>query len=172
MMRVMTTTISYLAEYIPTRFSATAQQIADRRMVWNFKDGIYSNDIMDAFVNAITRMAGINTIVCFIPASSQERTTKRFAKLCSYINSHTSAHAKIDGVTRTDNSLPGHIYGKSGDPASSFVVDSSIVGKDVILIDDVITRGTTFNATARKLLAAGAKSVRGLFLAKTVHPAA
>lgn len=168
----MTTTISYLTEYVPTRFSATSNQIADRRKVWNFKDGIYGEDIMQAFVRAINEMAGTNTIVCFIPASSQARTTQRFNKLCGYINSHSSASASINSVTRTDASLPGHIYGKSGDPAASFVVDSSVAGKDVILIDDVITRGTTFYATARKLLAAGAKSVRGLFLAKTVHPAA
>ena len=168
----MTTTISYLTEYIPKSFSATSSQIADRQRVWDFKKGIYGEDLMKAFVRVINEMAGSNTIVCFIPASSQERTTQRFNKLCGYINSHSSASASMSSVTRTGVSLPGHIYGKSGDPAASFVVDSSVAGKDVILIDDVITRGTTFYATARKLLAAGAKSVRGLFLAKNVHPAA
>jgi predicted amidophosphoribosyltransferase len=52
------------------------------------------------------------------------------------------------------------------------VIDSSVRGMNIILIDDVITRGQTFNDTGRKLMAAGAASVTGLFLAKTVHPAA
>jgi predicted amidophosphoribosyltransferase len=64
------------------------------------------------------------------------------------------------------------VHGKSLNPASDFQVSSSVRGKNIILIDDVITRGQTFYDTARKLMAAGAASVTGLFLAKTVHPAA
>ena len=168
----MTTTINYLTEYIPTRFSATSKQISDRQMVWRFKDGIYGNDVMGQFASVINQVAGSNSIVCFIPASTNSRTSQRFTRLSDYISSHCSVRASVNYISRTDSSLPGHIYGKSGNPASTFVVDSSVAGKDVILIDDVITRGTTFYATAQKLLMSGARSVRGLFLAKTVHPAA
>jgi predicted amidophosphoribosyltransferase len=45
-----------------------------------------------------------------------------------------------------------------------------LVGKKVILIDDVITRGRTFTQTASKILANGASSVTGMFVAKTVNP--
>ena len=44
------------------------------------------------------------------------------------------------------------------------------MGKKVILIDDIITRGTTFNKTADKLESMGAVCVTGLFLAKTINP--
>jgi predicted amidophosphoribosyltransferase len=43
-------------------------------------------------------------------------------------------------------------------------------GKKVILVDDVITRGRTFVQTADKLIANGASSVEGMFVAKTVNP--
>lgn len=42
--------------------------------------------------------------------------------------------------------------------------------KNVILIDDIITTGETFNKTAEQAMRMGAHSVHGLFLAKTVHP--
>ena len=41
---------------------------------------------------------------------------------------------------------------------------------EVILVDDVITRGRTFCQTADKLMQNGASSVVGLFVAKTVNP--
>ena len=44
------------------------------------------------------------------------------------------------------------------------------LGKKVILIDDVITRGRTFTQTASKILANGASCVIGMFVAKTVNP--
>jgi glutamine phosphoribosylpyrophosphate amidotransferase len=43
-------------------------------------------------------------------------------------------------------------------------------GKKVILIDDVRTRGTTFNMTADKMTGLGAASVFGVFVAQTIHP--
>ena len=45
-----------------------------------------------------------------------------------------------------------------------------IFTKNVILIDDVITTGETFNRTAEQTMKMGANSVHGLFLAKTIHP--
>ncbi len=61
---------------------------------------------------------------------------------------------------------------KSSDPAADFVISGEYIrGRTVILIDDVITRGTTFNATADRLRAeVGAGSVVGLFLGKTFNP--
>jgi competence protein ComFC len=50
----------------------------------------------------------------------------------------------------------------------AFVVkkNSALLGKRIILIDDVITTGTTLNECARTLEAAGAKRVWGLTIAK------
>ena len=42
-------------------------------------------------------------------------------------------------------------------------------GKNVLLFDDVITSGTSFKQVAAKLLETGAKSVTGVFLAKTTR---
>ena len=65
----------------------------------------------------------------------------------------------------------GHISGKSGNPIEAFGFNTEkIGGKNIILIDDIITRGTTFNQVANKLNSLGALSVTGLFLARTINP--
>ena len=48
--------------------------------------------------------------------------------------------------------------------ASARIVD----GKDILIVDDVTTTGATLNACASALLAAGAKNVYGLTLARAV----
>lgn len=44
-----------------------------------------------------------------------------------------------------------------------------IKGKHVLLVDDVITTGTSLVQIGKKLLELGALSVRGVFMAKTVR---
>jgi len=39
-----------------------------------------------------------------------------------------------------------------------------------VLIDDVRTRGVTFDQTADKMIMLGASTVFGVFLAQTIHP--
>ena len=44
-----------------------------------------------------------------------------------------------------------------------------IVGKDIIIVDDVVSTGSTVNECARLLRENGAKRVFGLFLATSEH---
>lgn len=45
---------------------------------------------------------------------------------------------------------------------------ATLKGKDVLLVDDIITTGATMNHCASSLLTAGARSVYGISLAKTI----
>lgn len=54
--------------------------------------------------------------------------------------------------------------------AGAFAADQKrVTGRSVLLIDDVITTGSTMNACAQSLMNAGAKSVFGLTLARSAH---
>jgi len=46
---------------------------------------------------------------------------------------------------------------------------SRIVGRDIVLIDDVVTTGSTLAAASEALLEGGARSVMGVALARTAH---
>lgn len=52
----------------------------------------------------------------------------------------------------------------------AFLADESLVrGRSILVIDDVITTGSTLNECAKSLMNAGAKAVYGLTLARSAH---
>ena len=81
----------------------------------------------------------------FIPilASTRERNQLRFARFCFQL----SKRLKIT-------------------PCFS---PEYFVGKDVILVDDILTTGQSFIQMKRQLIKQGAKSVIGLFLGKSAR---
>lgn len=163
----------YISEYLPVRYEATAQQEQDRAMCYSFKDGVLTDKVKNAFLTKIGEITGGNKdgwIICFIPASSTAKTAQRFAKLSSALSSEGYSVQK-SAITNLYDKEAGHLNGKTDNPIASFGFQGGLVkGKKVILIDDIITRGTTFNMTAEKLLSFGALNVTGLFLAKTINP--
>ena len=50
----------------------------------------------------------------------------------------------------------------------AFVVEGDVSGRHVVVIDDVLTTGATLNELARNLKRAGAASVTGWVIARTV----
>ena len=164
---------NYITEYLPKRYDANAQQEHDREMCYSFKDGILYDEVKNAFleeIQSITDGTPEGWVVCFIPASSSCKTKQRFARLASAIE-NAGYDVEQDAIYNEYDKESGYIAGKEDDPTISFGFNGSLVrGKKVILIDDIITRGTTFNCVASKLEAAGATYVSGLFLAKTINP--
>lgn len=161
-----------LMSYIPKRYNATSQQIADRNEVYCFKAGNFSRRVLAGLESKIRSIAsGGNYIICFIPGSSAFRTTQRYSALSRELTCDTGVPASLTGITNAYDRETSIATGKQADPTASFSINSDIVrGKRIILIDDVITRGRSFNQCADKLMAAGALSVTGLFVAETVNP--
>ena len=164
----------YTMEYLPTRYEANNREWDNRRAVWNFKDGACSTTILNDMVEIINDIVNgreYEYVICFIPASTKSKTINRFATVARRLTERTGVKATLSGIYKTSDSEAGHIVGKSSNPTADFCFDSSVFrGKKIILIDDVITRGRTFVQTANKLMSNGAKSVEGLFVAKTINP--
>ena len=81
---------AYCFDYYPkNRFpSVTAQQEADRRAVWNFKDGSYTyglNRLADFLDGNFTKEEMKNVVVCVIPASTQCKNDIRYKTMCAKI---------------------------------------------------------------------------------------
>lgn len=161
-------------EYLPTRYEANSREWDNRHAVWNFKDGVCSTSVlndMSEIINDIVIGREYEYVICFIPASTKSKTINRFATVARKLTERTGVKATLSGICKTSDSESGYIAGKSSNPTADFCFDSSVFrGKKVILVDDVITRGRTFVLTADKMIANGATSVEGVFVAKTINP--
>jgi ComF family protein len=60
--------------------------------------------------------------------------------------------------------------GRARNVQGAFHVSHNVVGKTILLVDDVYTTGATINACAKALLRAGALRVDGVALARVVRP--
>lgn len=162
-------------EYLPKRYNATSKQECDRQVIYNFKNGSCPLFLMNKIVAYIkyikSAMEGNNIRVCFIPASTCFKTIIRYNALATYIEKETGIACSINTIMPKVDHEAGHIAGKKDNPAEDFKFRSQdIIGENIILIDDIITRGTTFVKTATQLQYLGAKNILGIFLAKTINP--
>jgi hypothetical protein len=164
-----------ILEYIPVRYTGLSDsQLQDRREVFNFKDGNASIKIKHALLSKIREIISTKPsewVICFIPASTKARTFNRFSSIALFLSREAGCNVYIDAIYSNIDKDSGYITGKSNDPTQDFSFNESYFNnKKIILIDDVITRGRTFDDTAYKLEKLGAKEVIGLFIAKTIHP--
>ena len=165
-------TYQYLKDYLPVRYQANAQQLADRQTCYNFKNGNLNDEIKSGFLNKIQEITNgekTSWCICFIPASTKSKTQTRYKKLAEAIQT-AGYKVAINAIYNEHDHEAGHLTGKTGNPIEGFGFNTSeIAGKKIIVIDDIITRGRTFQMVAEKLEIMGAASVTGVFLAKTFN---
>ncbi len=158
--------------YIPKRdwnFISSEQRKFVQR-VYDFKDG--KDPCSGFFKDAISKLELKKDVtVMFMPCSSQQKYFNRFSRL-------SKALSYIDGLHPM---LYSHIYleerecrhkSRERDKVlsdSNIVLNSNIIGKDVLLVDDVITTGNSIKEHTAELNKYGAKVVGVVCLAKTVR---
>ena len=163
---------AYCFDYYPkNRFpSVTSQQEADRRAVWNFKDGSYSyglNRLADFLDGNFTKEEMKNVVICVIPASTQYKNDIRYKTMCAKIAEKFPVINGYNYITINTDRSDSRTQ-KSSDTVWNLSFSSSVRGKTVVLFDDITTRGTSFIQVANKLKEAGASNVHGFFLGKTL----
>ena len=163
---------AYCFDYYPkNRFpSVTPQQESDRRAVWNFKDGSYTyglNRLAEFLDGNFTKEEMKNVVVCVIPASTQYKNDIRYKTMCSKIAERFPVINGYNYITINSDRSDSRTQ-KSGDTVWNLSFSSSVRGKTVVLFDDITTRGTSFIQVANKLKEAGASTVHGFFLGKTL----
>lgn len=165
----------YIHDYHPLshkRVSQTAKQV--RNTVFAFKDGEKSwlwSKVFSLCISKLSCFSEIkdNAVLVPIPASSKKSHGRRFTMFCKDLSSRLNI---VDGfrtlwIEYDREPLKG-TYGENKIHNLTFN-SKYIKGKHVLLIDDVITTGSSLVQIAKKLLELGAASVRGIFMARTVR---
>lgn len=111
-----------------------------------------------------------NTVLIPIPASTSVAHEARFRVLCRELAARlgiTDGYSLLELVADRE---PEDV--RRGMPLSNvmrLVEYNSVEGKDVLLLDDVYTTGKSFRQVAQYLMSADARSITGLFVAKTME---
>lgn len=161
-------------KYFPTFYeNLREEQKYVQRLVLDFKEGIYDENTMLWFrqnIWSLTKGDSYSWAVCFMPCREIKVQEKRFSKLADYLTKTTRVNVRFP-FSYAEERLPVHLNGKTKIDMMDIAINlEEILAKNLILIDDIIATGQLFNQTAAQALRMGAKSVHGLFLAKTEHP--
>jgi ATP-dependent DNA helicase RecQ len=168
--------IKYYAifDYYPkSRFQNVDDNIKKiRDLVYTFKDGKAKNEALVNKLCLLIKTVNIPLEDSYrvpMPASTMKKTKNRYEIFCSLLSEKLSIKNGYNLITTKDHEPTKGQAG--GDKIGNFNFENGtniFRNRNIILFDDVRTSGTTFKQVATKLLNSGAKSVTGLFLAKTV----
>lgn len=144
---------------------------SNRQTVYDFKLGNYQIAavlLVDFLRGRYSRNELAGFILCVIPASTLEKNERRYRRFCEYVSAKTGIQNGMDVISILyDRS--NSIEGKSENTILNLAFSEEVRGMDVLLFDDIMTRGTSFTQCAGRLMEKGANSVTGFFLGKTIE---
>lgn len=166
----------HLYDYSPVshREKADIGQKKTTNLLFRFKEGEAISLSVKLFSLGMKRIYAIhniirNAILIPIPASTEERHYKRFSTFCHLLAEKMQIENGFDAIKikKDREQLKGF---KDRDKIGNLLFHSHLyLNKHVILVDDVLNTGTGFSQLQEALIKSGAKSVTGIFLAKTIQ---
>jgi hypothetical protein len=163
-----------LLKYFPKRYSVQPEYIDNRNVVFDFKNGIANATVDHYFVQELLRLRqiSIDWHITPIPASKTTTNNQRFSALITRLSKGSgliNGTLLLQPVSDRDN-LHQNAERNYEKILPSLSFHNAISGKNIVLIDDVSTRGKSYRLIASELLRRGAKRVAGVILAKTTWP--
>ena len=164
--------------YIRTKhlpYASDIQQEITQR-VMELKDGLnpssdlYSEALrtLETYFNENWKTPQGPTII-FMPCSSGQAYFNRFATLARSLSQRYNYNTAIDAIQYTDTRKSKHRSQNRNaiESNSNIVISPKIIGKQVIIIDDVITTGSSLHQFAKELRTYGVIIKAAVFLAQT-----
>lgn len=153
---------------------ADLEERLTRSIVFDFKEGRTSEICADLLAAAILSEpmldTGPDSVLLHIPASTVEKNKKRFevfSRLLAENLGITDGYPLLELVIDRE---PDDI--RRGMPLSNIMLlteAEELKDKNILVCDDVYTSGRSFELMSDYLMSFGARSVTGLFIAKTVE---
>ena len=155
----------YIIDYYPeSKLDATEGQRRDRQMIQDFMFGDPSEELIRQIVSRVKTAVSDEAIdlVCFAPATTGAKTVLRFDKISGVLAEELDCDVFIDVVSLQFDSDPiTHVrYYKCA--------KEKVKGKRVLVVGSVYSTGEALTEVGDLLAKNGAKSVYGLFVAKTI----
>ena len=172
------TTAIFYDYYIRSKhlpYASDIQQGITQRVL-ELKDGLnpssdlYSEALkyLEAHFNENWKTTQGPTII-FMPCSSEQSYYNRFSTLARSLSKRYNYNTAIDAIQYTDTRKSKHRSQNRDaiESASNIVISPKIIGKEVIIIDDVITTGSSLQQFAEELHTYGVSIKAAVFLAQT-----
>lgn len=154
----------YLYDYYPeSDRDMPEEQLLIREDIEAFMKGVTSDNLLAAIEEAVTETVENEKIdlVCFAPGSTGSKTILRFAELADRLSTILPCDVYLDAVTLASDS----------DPATQERLyqcnKSRVIDKKVLVVGSIYSTGKSMDTIGKLLLKNKAKSVYGLFVAKT-----
>lgn len=172
-------TLGYLVSYYPSRIKNVGEEGQKaRKLIYDFKDGRNDADIAVADMTASLLIEKLGEeelsdmmLVC-VPASTTEKNEIRYKRFYERVSELTGIANGYDCIRVEGDRLAVHErhHKKSITRTQVIMFDAMmLLGKKVVVFDDVITSGKSFSLFAEMLEAYGAEVVGGMFLGKTQY---
>ena len=156
---------SYLFEYYPESIhTVTEEMLRDRKEVQSFMTGEVSEKLLSAIESSVLEKVNKERIdvVCFAPGTTGAKTILRFGNLAERLSSVLPCDVYLDAITLVSDADPiTHERFYQCNKARVF-------GKKVLVVGSVYTTGKSLKTIGDILIKNKAKSVSGLFVAKTM----
>lgn len=165
--------VAFYGYYYPSRWNDLIgnEQRAFCRSLYRFKEGkIHGIEFFKAC------MAALETEdrpyhVMFMPCSNGAKYVRRFKRLHGYIGKHrpelTSGLHDVD-VFKPRESLHAVKGGEKRVLERNYRITGDIEGKEIVIVDDVITTGQSLTDYRKEIERCGGKVVAAIFYGKTV----
>ena len=169
-----------LATYYPAdRFSEVVLESNDRvfrNIISEFKNG-EKEEITTYLASALSKCilnreiisTPTQTAICTIPMSNNKETKKRLEKLTSELSSKLNVLNGFEYISSIEREQSSQVPQDYEEDILEYIKfnESALVGKDIILFDDIMTTEKNFLLVANRLKKIGVHNVTGIFLGKT-----
>lgn len=161
-------------DYLPMKYEANPREWQIRRLIWDFKDGKRSLQVAEIVARKIRETFGSMTekiVFCCVPASSNEKNVKRYKDFSDEVCRLAGTINAFDHISVEGERLAVHEYNGTKTVKNAQAInfeEAFFKGTQVLIFDDVITRGFSYARFACALEAFGAYVLGGFFLGRTL----
>ena len=152
-----------------------------RHLVFAFKDKFHNKSIFEINRARSVFSDEVSTLLkklygdsigdvwfCTAQASTPESADRRFKAFCEKVSAACGVNNGYELIEVTGTKLSASTEGGVRGDISNLSISSAVVGKKIVLFDDIITSGKSMSNLRSALLAKGASSVDCVAFGRTV----